>query len=201
MTSCGTTKYVPTEEDELTQIWAGKEYQDIVQSYGEPDRIEMDGDDGSILVYEEQAPVSERVPPVPTIVTGLDHEREMNFFLNPEGYCYLVSTNRSVPGSDTEKHGLKKPLIVVGGDSRHRPYGPHYFFDPQYRFQRLEIAIRILLITLLPSVYAAVLWRRCEKRGWTCAKRPFSEAVRPTEGGRRSRAGESFPPSPLGAAA
>lgn len=28
-----------------------------------------------------------------------------------------------------------------------------------------------------------------------------SEAVRPTEGGRRSRAGESFPPSPLGAAA
>ena len=118
MTSCGTTKYVPTEEDELTQIWAGKEYQDIVQSYGEPDRIEMDGDDGSILVYEEHATVIERdsvyVPQVPTTVTDRNHEREMYFFLNPEGYCYLVSTNRSVPGNDTEKHGLKKPLIVVG---------------------------------------------------------------------------------------
>lgn len=117
MTSCGTAKkleQLPTQEEELTQRWAGKEYQDIVQSYGEPDRIEMDGDDGSILVYEEQAPVSERVPQVPTTVTDRNHEREMYFFLNPEGYCYLVSTNRSVPGNDTEKHGLKKPLIVVG---------------------------------------------------------------------------------------
>ncbi len=114
MTSCGTTKYVPTEEDELTQIWAGKEYQDIVQSYGEPDRIEMDGDDGSILVYEEQAPVSERVTQVPPTVTDRNHEREMYFFLNPEGYCYLVSTNRSVPGSDMEKDDLKEGLIGMG---------------------------------------------------------------------------------------
>ncbi len=114
MTSCGTTKYVPTEEDELTQIWAGKEYQDIVQSYGEPDRIEMDGDDGSILVYEEQAPVSERVPQVPTTVTDRNHEREMYFFLNPEGYCYLVSTNRSVPDRDMKKDDLKEGLIGVG---------------------------------------------------------------------------------------
>ena len=94
MTSCGTTKYVPTEEDELTQIWAGKEYQDLVQSYGEPDHIEMDGNDGSILVY--------------------DLEREMYFFLNPEGYCYLVSTNRSVPGNDMEKDDLKEGLIGMG---------------------------------------------------------------------------------------
>ena len=94
MTSCGTTKYVPTEEDELTQIWTGKEYQDIVQSYGEPDHIEMDGNDGSILVY--------------------DLEREMYFFLNPEGYCYLVSTNRSVPGNDMEKDDLKEGLIGMG---------------------------------------------------------------------------------------
>lgn len=118
MTSCGTTKYVPTEEDELTQIWAGKEYQDIVKSYGEPDRIEMDGMDGSILVYEEHATVIERdsvyVPQAPTTVTDRDHEREMYFFLNPEGYCYLVSTNRSVPDRDMKKDDLKKPLIVVG---------------------------------------------------------------------------------------
>ena len=118
MTSCGTTKYVPTEEDELTQIWAGKEYQDIVQSYGEPDRIEMDGMDGSILVYEEHATVIERdsvyVTQVPPTVTDRNHEREMYFFLNPEGYCYLVSTNRSVPGSDMEKDDLMEGLIGMG---------------------------------------------------------------------------------------
>lgn len=53
MTSCGTAKYIPTEEEELTQTWAGKEYNDIVQSYGAPDRVETDGKDGSIMVYEE----------------------------------------------------------------------------------------------------------------------------------------------------
>lgn len=123
MTSCGTTKYVPTEEDELTQIWAGKEYQDIVQSYGAPDRIEMDGMDGSILVYEGHATAidsqtntrdSVYVTQVPTTVTDRNHEREMYFFLNPEGYCYLVSTNRSVPGNDMEKDDLKEGLIGMG---------------------------------------------------------------------------------------
>ena len=123
MISCGTTKYVPTEEDELTQIWAGKEYQDIVQSYGEPDRIEMDGMDGSILVYEGHATAidsqtntrdSVYVTQVPTTVTDRNHEREMYFFLNPEGYCYLVSTNRSVPGNDMEKNDLKEGLIGMG---------------------------------------------------------------------------------------
>ena len=123
MTSCGTTKYVPTEEDELTRIWAGKEYQDIVQSYGEPDRIEMDGMDGSILLYEEHATVIDSqtntrdsvfVTQVPTTVTDRNHEREMYFFLNPEGYCYLVSTNRSVPGNDMEKNDLKEGLIGMG---------------------------------------------------------------------------------------
>ena len=123
MTSCGTTKYVPTEEDELTQIWAGKEYQDIVQSYGEPDHIEMDGNDGSILVYEKHTTVIDSqinardsvfVPQVPTAVTDRDREREMNFFLDPEGYCYLVSADRLVPGNDMENNDLKEGLIGVG---------------------------------------------------------------------------------------
>lgn len=53
MTSCGTARrleQLPTEEEELTQRWAGKEYSDIVQGYGEPDRVTSDGKDGSLLV-------------------------------------------------------------------------------------------------------------------------------------------------------
>lgn len=53
MTSCGTARrheQLPTEEEELTQRWAGKEYSDIVQGYGEPNRVTSDGKDGSLLV-------------------------------------------------------------------------------------------------------------------------------------------------------
>ncbi len=53
MTSCGTARrleQLPTEEEELTQRWAGKEYSDIVQEYGEPDRVTSDGKAGSLLV-------------------------------------------------------------------------------------------------------------------------------------------------------
>ena len=48
MTSCGAARryeQLPTVEEELTQRWAGKEYSDIVQSYGDPDRIEGGGSD------------------------------------------------------------------------------------------------------------------------------------------------------------
>ncbi|MBR5255734.1 MAG: hypothetical protein IKV62_03040 [Bacteroidales bacterium] len=123
MTSCGTAKYIPTEEEELTQTWAGKEYSDIVQSYGAPDRVETDGKDGSIMVYEEFANVLESQtntrdtifgPSVSTTVTNRDKKLYTNFFLNPEGHCYLVKTNREVPGSAMEKHTMKKLWIGMG---------------------------------------------------------------------------------------
>ena len=123
MTSCGTAKYIPTEEEELTQTWAGKEYSDIVQSYGAPDRVETDGRDGSIMVYEEFAKVMKSQtdtrdtvfgPSVTTTITNQDKRLYMNFFLNPEGHCYLVKTNRPVPGSAMEKHTLKKWWIGMG---------------------------------------------------------------------------------------
>lgn len=123
MTSCGTSKYIPTEEEELTQNWAGKEYSDIVQSYGAPDRVETDGKDGSILVYEEFATVINRQtdsretvfgPSVTTTITNRDRKYFTNFFLNPEGYCYLVKTNRPVPGSARARHDIRNILIATG---------------------------------------------------------------------------------------
>ena len=123
MTSCGTSKYIPTEEEELTQNWAGKEYSDIVQSYGAPDRVETDGKDGSILVYEEFATVINRQtdsretvfgPSVTTTITNRDKKYFTHFFLNPEGYCYLVKTNRDVPGSARDKQFAKRFWIGVG---------------------------------------------------------------------------------------
>ena len=123
MTSCGTAKYIPTEEEELTQTWAGKEYSDIVQSYGAPDRVETDGRDGSIMVYEEFATVMNSEtntrdtvfgPSVSTTITNQDKKLYTNFFLNPEGHCYLVKTNRPVPGSARERHDMRNIWIVAG---------------------------------------------------------------------------------------
>ena len=50
--SCATVKYIPMEE-EYNREWINRSYSEIVMEYGAPDRVEYDGKDGSILVYEK----------------------------------------------------------------------------------------------------------------------------------------------------
>ena len=96
VTSCGTARRIeqqPTAEEERTQLWAGKEYSDIVQSYGDPDRIAPDGNDGSILIYETVSTAMETDDP-----TTVEEERYYtHFYLDQEGFCYLVKSNQYVP--------------------------------------------------------------------------------------------------------
>lgn len=96
VTSCGTTSRIeqlPTTEEERSQLWAGKEYSDIVQSYGDPDRIAPDGNDGSILIYETVSTAMETGDP-----TTVEEERYYtHFYLDQEGFCYLVKSNQYVP--------------------------------------------------------------------------------------------------------
>lgn len=96
MTSCGTTSRIeqlPTSDEERSQLWAGKEYSDIVQSYGDPDRIAPDGNDGSILIYETVSTAMETDAP-----TTVEEERDYtHFYLDQEGFCYLVESNQYVP--------------------------------------------------------------------------------------------------------
>jgi len=124
MTSCGTAKRIeqlPTEEEEMTQRWAGKEYSDIVQSYGAPDRIVPDGKDGSILVYEDVSTVMETEKSLvfDDYTTTVKKEKQYtHFFLNPEGFCYLVKTNRHIPdtarGQLMDKAGNRVGLTALG---------------------------------------------------------------------------------------
>ena len=51
-TSCSIYKQYPLEE-EYNQSWKGRSYGEIVAEFGAPDRVEYDGIDGRILVYEE----------------------------------------------------------------------------------------------------------------------------------------------------
>ena len=96
VTSCGTMSRIeqlPTSEEERSQLWAGKEYSDIVQSYGDPDRIAPDGNDGSILIYETVSTAMETDDP-----TTVEEERDYtHFYLDQEGFCYLVESNQYVP--------------------------------------------------------------------------------------------------------
>ena len=124
MSSCGTAKkleQLPTEEEELTQRWAGKEYSDIVQSYGAPDRVAPDGKDGSIIVYENFATTidTEKGLVFDDYTTTVKKEKlYMHFFLDPEGYCYLVKTNRFIPdtarGRLMQKAGTRFWLTTLG---------------------------------------------------------------------------------------
>ncbi len=96
VTSCGTTSRIeqlPTTKEERSQLWAGKEYSDIVQSYGDPDRIAPDGNDGSILIYETVSTAMETDDP-----TTVEEERYYtHFYLDQEGFCYLVKSNQYIP--------------------------------------------------------------------------------------------------------
>ena len=99
VTSCGTAKRIeqqPTAEEERTQLWAGKEYSDIVQSYGDPDRIAPDGNDGCILIYETVSTVMETdSDDAPTTV---QEERDYtHFYLDQEGFCYPLERKQSWP--------------------------------------------------------------------------------------------------------
>lgn len=96
VTSCGTTSRIeqlPTTEEEWSQLWAGKEYSDIVQSYGDPDRIAPDGNDGSILIYETVSTAMETGDPT----TVVEERYYTHFYLDQEGFCYLVKSNQYVP--------------------------------------------------------------------------------------------------------
>ena len=116
VTSCGTAKRIeqqPTAEEERTQLWAGKEYSDIVQSYGDPDRIAPDGNDGSILIYETFSTAMETDDP-----TTVEEERDYtHFYLDQEGFCYLVESNQYVPGIARTKTGNKSWLTSFGAEA------------------------------------------------------------------------------------
>ena len=119
MTSCGAARryeQLPTVEEEMTQQWAGKEYSDIVQSYCDPDRIAPDGNDGCILIYETVSTVMETdSDDAPTTV---QEERDYtHFYLDQEGFCYLVESNQYVPGIARSKTGNGSWLTSFGAEA------------------------------------------------------------------------------------
>lgn len=100
LASCSMTRTIPMEA-EYNAEWQGKSYSAIVMHFGAPDRVEYDGMNGQIIVYENFTTVSTtdvdthfgRFDPDYTtkVKTNKDY---IHFFLDENNTCYLVKSNR-----------------------------------------------------------------------------------------------------------
>ena len=95
VTACGTTRRVTATEG--TPVWEGRTTSEILQVMGDPDRIESDGKDGSILVYESGPDYSSPDYDILAPEAEVRPRRYAHFYLDDEGRCYRVDTNRPLP--------------------------------------------------------------------------------------------------------
>lgn len=94
VSACGTARRVSKNP---AQPWVGYTTTDILNQMGDPDRIDPDGKGGSVLVYESTPDYSSPDYDIldPDASAGI--RRYAKFYLDNEGVCYLVDTNRSLP--------------------------------------------------------------------------------------------------------
>ena len=116
LSSCSLVRFQPIEQ-EYNKSWTGRSYADIVREFGAPDRVEYDGKDGNILVYEEFSTVSStdvdthfgRFDPDYTTTVRTDKEY-VQFFLDSDNTCYLVKSNKS----RADQKSLRNARISLG---------------------------------------------------------------------------------------
>ena len=95
VTACGTSRRVTATEG--TPVWEGRTTSEILQVMGDPDRIDSDGKDGSILAYESAPDYSSPDYDILAPEASASPRRYANFYLDEEGRCYRVDTNRNLP--------------------------------------------------------------------------------------------------------
>ena len=95
LTACGTTRRVSASEG--TAAWEGRTTSAIIRAMGDPARIDPDGKGGSILVYESAPDYSSPDYDILAPETSAAPRRYARFYLDNEGVCYRVDTNRTLP--------------------------------------------------------------------------------------------------------
>ena len=94
VTACGSSRRVTAEP---AQPWVGYSTQDILARMGDPTRIDTDKRGGSILVYESDPDYSSPDYDILAPEESASPRRYARFFLDDEGVCYRVDTNRNLP--------------------------------------------------------------------------------------------------------
>lgn len=89
--SCTVPRYV-SAEPAFNDEWTGRTYEDIVQTFGAPEKEVSDGRGGSIIVYQDAITdyIDDYIGPV-IIRRG---ENYMQFFVDEDDVCYKVLTDK-----------------------------------------------------------------------------------------------------------
>ena len=94
-TSCGASRRMSRYEN---LSWVGHPTLEILQTMGNPDSIDKDGKDGSILHYfaksDYESPSFDILDPDAKPQEG----GYADFYVDREGDCYMVDTNMKLPG-------------------------------------------------------------------------------------------------------
>ena len=96
VSACGSSRRAASEMAQPSS-WEGFDALQIIRAMGNPDRIDENGRGGSILRYDSTPDYSD---PKYDILDpeAAKHAREYAYFyLDEEGVCYSVDTNRSLP--------------------------------------------------------------------------------------------------------
>jgi len=122
-TSCGVSRRV-SREAQFT--WIGRPTLEILQVMGNPDSIDKDGRDGSILRYESKPNYEDPSYDILDPNAKPGEGGYAYFYVDREGECYWVDTNRKLPnpnyGRYVEDDGVRiwvdilfyLPLLLIG---------------------------------------------------------------------------------------
>jgi hypothetical protein len=95
LTACGSSRQISAAVG--TDPWLGRDTEEILDRMGTPDRIDPDGKDGSILVYESAPDYSSPDYDILAPEAEVRPRRYAHFYLDDEGRCYRVDANRTLP--------------------------------------------------------------------------------------------------------
>ena len=96
VTACSTTRRVSTAPAP-SSTWVGCTTSEILEAMGSPVRIDGDGKDGSILVYESAPGYDDPKYDIFDPQASAQSRQYARFYLDREGLCYHVDTNRDLP--------------------------------------------------------------------------------------------------------
>ena len=98
VTSCGVSRKVSRQAN---LSWVGHPTLEIIQMMGNPDRIDNDGKDGSILRYEAKPNYEDPSYDILDPDAKPDEGGYAYFYVDREGDCYYVDTDRKLPNPNT----------------------------------------------------------------------------------------------------
>jgi len=95
-TACSTARRVSSDP---AQPWVGCTTEEIITAMGNPDRIDPDGKGGSIIVYESEPGYDDPDYDILDPEASKRPRQYARFYLDNEGICYQVDTNRPLPAA------------------------------------------------------------------------------------------------------